>query len=245
MQSTARRGRRRVQPVRPSRSTAQVVIGVLGELLLTSGALVLLFVVYTLFGTGLQTAAAQDDLREQTISWGQPPAEPDAADPGAGAVVPPEEIPLGDAYAILSIPRFGDDWEKVVVQGVEEEDLKNGPGHYLDSADPGELGNFAIAAHRSGHGEPFAKFPELRAGDLIEVRNALGTFTYQLIDAPDGDPDGNRIEINDSWVVDPVPGEPSSAEPTQRLITLTTCWPRFGSSHRMYATGILVDGEEL
>jgi sortase A len=227
------------------------VIGAIGELLLTSGALVLLFVVYTLFGTGLQTAAAQEDLREQTAAWGQPPAddpnaEPGAAgEPGADGVVPPEEIPLGDAYAIISIPRFGDDWEKVVVQGVEDEDLKNGPGHYLESADPGELGNFAIAAHRSGHGEPFAQFPELRAGDLIEVRNALGTFTYQLTDAPDGDPDGNRIEINDSWVVDPVPGEPSTAEPTQRLITLTTCWPRFGSSHRMYATGVLVDGEEL
>lgn len=230
MHRNARRGRRRA----PKRSPLAAAVGVFGELLLTGGAIVLLFVVYTLWGTGLQTAAAQDDLREQTTAWDQ-----------GTAAKPPAETPVGDAYAIIQIPRFGDDWEYTIVQGVEDEDLKNGPGHYLTSANPGEVGNFSVAAHRSGHGEPFAQFAELRVGDLVEIRNALGTFTYQLDSAPDGDPNGNRIDINDSWVVDPVPGESIDTEPTERRITLTTCWPRFGSSHRMYATGVLVSGEEL
>ncbi|NEE03801.1 class E sortase [Phytoactinopolyspora halotolerans] len=212
-----------------------MIAGGLGELMLTAGAIVLLFVVYTLWGTGLQTAAAQDDLRGQ-LGFGGGQDSTQQGDPTS-----PSETDLGDAYGIIRIPRFGDDWEWVIVQGVEDADLKNGPGHYPDSVDPGELGNFAVAAHRAGHGEPFAQFPELRVGDVVEIETADGIFTYELDDAPDGDSDGNKIEIQDSWVVDPVPGEPRSTEPTERRITLTTCWPRWGSSHRMYATGTLVD----
>lgn len=218
------------------RNVGALIAGGVGEVMLTAGALVLLFVVYTLWGTGIQTASAQNELRDQLeIGVGQIEKEP----------LPLDQLELGDAYGIIRIPRFGDDWEWILVQGVDDADLKNGPGHYLDSANPGELGNFSIAAHRSGHCEPFAQFPELQIGDTVEIETAAGTFVYQLDDAPDGDPDGNRIGIRESWVVNPVPGEALEAEPTERRITLTTCWPRFGSSHRMFATGVLVDGEEV
>ncbi|WP_298328912.1 class E sortase [Haloactinopolyspora sp.] len=239
MHRKAGRGRRRAPKRRsaPKSSPLAMIAGGFGELLLTAGALVLLFVVYTLWGTGIQTASAQDDLRQQLdFSGGQIEKQ----DPGAL-----DELELGDAYGIMRIPRFGEDWEWIIVQGTEDADLKSGPGHYLDSADPGEVGNFAIAGHRSGHGEPFAAFPELRVGDTVEIETATGIFTYQLDDAPDGDSNGNKININDAWVVDPVPGEPKDTEPTERRITLTTCWPRFGSTHRMYATGTLVGGEAL
>ncbi|PSL02531.1 sortase A [Haloactinopolyspora alba] len=221
----------------PQRSLAAAIAGGFGELLLTAGALVLLFVVYTLWGTGIQTAAAQDDLRnELTFDVGQ--VQKDEEQKPAAL----DELKLGDAYGILRIPRFGDEWEWIVVQGTKPDDLKDGPGHYLDSADPGELGNFSIAGHRSGHGEPFADFAELRVGDTIEIETATGIYTYKLDDAPGGDSDGNKIDINETWVVDPVPGEPADTEPTERRITLTTCWPRWGSTHRMYATGTLVGG---
>lgn len=219
----------------PRRSAAAVAVGALGELLLTAGALVLLFVVYILWGTGLQTAQAQDDLEsELEQQWSQLAPEEPAPDPS--------ELADGDAYGILRIPRFGDDWQFTVVQGVQADDLKRGPGHYPNTANPGELGNVGIAAHRSGHLEPFADFPQLRVGDTIEIEMADGVYVYELDDAPDGDSDGNRINISDVWVVDPVPGEPRDTEPTEQRVTLTTCWPRFGSSHRMYATGVLVSG---
>jgi LPXTG-site transpeptidase (sortase) family protein len=217
-----------------------MIAGVFGELLLTAGAIVLLFVVYTLWGTGLQTAAAQNDLRDQLAF----DTEVGQAETEQVETTAPSDVEIGDAYGVIRIPRFGDDWEWVIVQGVEDEDLKNGPGHYPNSADPGELGNFSVAAHRAGHGEPFAQFPELLVGDIIEVETSEGIFTYRLDDAPDGDSDGNKIEIQDTWVVAPVPGEPRDAEPTEARITLTTCWPRWGSSHRMYATGTLIDVEE-
>jgi sortase A len=216
------------------------VFGVLGELSITAGVFILLFVVYTLWGTGLQTAQAQNALNsdfEQLL-------EQDEATPAPE----PEEIDIGDAYARMTVPRFGDSWEWVIIQGTEYDDLANGPGHYIDSVNPGEVGNFSVAAHRSGHGEPFAKFPDLQVGDEIRIQTNQGEFVYELDSAPDGDPDGNRINISDTWVVDPVPlpdGEGANAEATERRITLTTCWPRWGSSHRMYATGVLVEGPEL
>ncbi|WP_165358377.1 class E sortase [Haloactinopolyspora alba] len=235
------RGRRRARG-QPRRSVLSTVVGAFGELLLTAGVLVLLFVVYTLWGTGIQTAAAQDDLRGQLdFSAGVDEA---GGGQGDAEAQPPAETAIGDAYGIIRIPRFGDDWEWVMVQGTKPDDLRDGPGHYVDSADPGELGNFSVAAHRAGHGEPFAEFPELRVGDTVEVETAEGVYTYELDDAPDGDDDGNKIEIQDTWVVDPVPGESGEVEPTEKRITLTTCWPRWGSSHRMYATGTLVDVEE-
>ncbi|NED97670.1 class E sortase [Phytoactinopolyspora alkaliphila] len=237
----------RVRGTPPRRSVPAMIAGGFGELLLTAGALVLLFVVYLLWGTGLQTAAAQDDLRGQldlggSASSSQDGSSPDESDSSSDRSL--DELALGDAYGIIRIPRFGDDWEWVIVQGVEDDDLRNGPGHYPDSANPGELGNFAVAAHRSGHGEPFAPFPRLHVGDIVEIETVDGTFVYKLDDAPDGDSDGNRISISDSWVVDPVPGQPRDAEPVEKRITLTTCWPRFGSSHRMYATGVLIEEEQ-
>lgn len=234
MHRHARRGRRRA----PKPNRLPIIAGALGELLLTAGVLVILFVAYTLWGTGIQTAAAQNALRDELqsrLDVSQEETEPEEVYEG---------LELGDAYGILRIERFGETWERIIVQGVEDEDLKDGPGHYPDSADPGELGNLSIAAHRSGHGEPFAKFPQLREGDIIEIETHSGVHRYELDDAPDGDDDGNKIGIRDSWVVDPVPGEPRDTEPTEARLTLTTCWPRWGSSHRMYATGVLVSEEE-
>ncbi|TDD67197.1 class E sortase [Jiangella aurantiaca] len=244
MQRRAAPRHRRASGSRSSgRRTALVAAGVAGELLLTAGALVLLFVVYTFWGTGLQTAAAQDDLRDEFQQHLLSREEPTGAeaDGGDDASAEPAPLELGDAYGILRIPRFGDGWERIVIEGTDPDDLRDGPGHYVDSVDPGQLGNFAVAAHRSGHGEPFARFAELREGDIVEIETIDGVFRYELDDAPDGDNDGNVIEATELWVVDPVPGEPAGTEPAEARLTLTTCWPRWGSEKRMYATGVLVD----
>jgi len=242
-----RRGRRRMPRQQQRRGPVATVVGVFGELLLTAGVLVVLFIVYQLFGTGVQTAQAQDELLEQ---FQIQPENPEGSEGEDDTVQPepvaPEEADIGDAYAVLRIPRFGGSWEYVVVQGTEESDLKRGPGHYLDTANPGEMGNFSVAGHRAGHGQPFAAFPELRAGDVVEVQTSEAIYTYELDDAPDGDQDGNRIGASDTQVVWPNPeADDPNAEATEERVTLTTCWPRWGSSHRMYATGTLVSAEEV
>jgi LPXTG-site transpeptidase (sortase) family protein len=208
-------------------------LGILGELLLTTGVLILLYVVYVLWGTGIQTDRAQGELREQTVQAWAAPESPDAA------TAELDQLDLGDGYALLRIPRFGADWEWVVVHGTELADLARGPGRYVDSAHPGELGNLAIAGHRSGHGAPFHNMDQLQVGDTIEIETARGVWTYTV------DQDPVIIQPTDVWVIDPVPGEGPGAEPTERRITLTTCHPRYGSTERMYVTGVLTTGEEV
>lgn len=218
---------------RQGRGPLGTTLGFLGELLLTAGVLILLYVGYVLWGTGLQTDRAQSELREQTVeAWAAPES------PGA-VTAELDQLDLGDAYALLRIPRFGSDWEWVVVQGTELADLARGPGRYVDSAHPGERGNLAIAGHRSGHGAPFHNLDQLEVGDTIEVETADGVWTYTLDQGP------VIIEPTDVWVIDPVPGEGSGAEPTERRITLTTCHPRYGSTQRMYVSGLLASGEEV
>lgn len=218
--------------------------GVAGEILLTAAVLVLLYIAYTLWGTGLATQRAQDQLLDDTIrAWGPltagPLAQPGPGDQPATAspdpavqAIPEEPKPrAGDGMAILRIPRLGDEWQWVVVEGVSARDLARGPGHYPDSALPGQVGNFAVAGHRSGHGAPFALLDRLRQGDEVFVDTSVGRYTY-VVDR------SMIVQPYDVWVVDPVPGEPNTS-PAEPLITLTTCHPRWGSEQRLVVFGHL------
>jgi len=220
---------------------------VAGELVLTAGVLILLYVAYVLWGTGIHADIAQDDLREQTLeAWSNPPVGGDddgipveQASPGGETPTAAGAIDIGDGYAFLRIPRFGENWEWVVVQGTNLSDLARGPGHYSDTADPGELGNLSIAGHRSGYGAPFGSMHNVRVGDTIEIETADGTWVYTVDHA------ATVIDPSDTWVVDPVPGGDAGAAPSERRLTLTTCHPRYGSSERMYVSAVLTDGPEV
>jgi sortase A len=98
---------------------------------------------------------------------------------------------------------------------------------------PGELGNFATAGHRATHGEPLRNIDQLEKGDMVVVETATDWFTYQLDEA-------TIVSPSDVWVIDPVPGEPD-ATPTEALITLTSCNPRWASTERYIWWGRLVD----
>src|SRR5690348_16244207 len=109
--------------------------GALGELLVSGGLVVLLFVVYEVYVTDWQAAQYQEELTAQLQEkW--------AADP-----VPADRrsADLGDGLAVLHIPRLGSDYRRVVLEGTQEAQLSRGPGHYPGTAMPGEAGNVAIA----------------------------------------------------------------------------------------------------
>jgi sortase A len=128
----------------------------MGQLLTTLGVVILLFGVYSLYGTGLQTARAQSELRDDLRqSWATPP-QPSGEPPATPASVPPPA--LGEGVAVLRIPRLGQRYEPVVVEGVGREELKKGPGHYPGSAMPGEVGNYVLAGHRTTYGAPFGRY---------------------------------------------------------------------------------------
>ncbi len=219
-----------------------------GQTLITLGVVLLLFCVYELKVTNLVTARAQeqlaDDLREQ---WELPPvATPSPAPTTAGAAplpaaaptptttpapVPPVE--LGSGIAVLRIPRLGDwnDRPPVVVEGVSTADLKKGPGHIPGTALPGEVGNVVLSGHRTTYGAPFERFDELQPGDAVVVETRDTWFTYTVT--------GTRIVRPSAIEVTyPVPGD-RAATPSRRLLTMTTCHPRFSARQRMVVSAEL------
>ncbi|WP_169741777.1 class E sortase [Nocardioides aequoreus] len=159
-----------------------------------------------------------------------------------GEQLAPKYLPEGSASALIRIPKFGDDYVVPVLEGMSDEVLSSGYGHFRDTADPGEVGNYALAAHRVTHGEPLRRMPELRPGDEVIVETAEATFTYEL----DTDPNELVIPFTGVWVLDDVPRNPDGGvqpaqEAGQRLITLTTCSELFHTDDRMIAFGHLVD----
>jgi sortase A len=197
----------------------------LGELLITAGLVLLLFVVYQLVWTNVVARQAQGEVADQIRdSWQrQPGRTPAPADLRA--------VDFGEGFAFLRIPRLGRDYSVPVVQGVGLDDLARGVGHYPRSAGPGQVGNFAVAGHRATNGEPFAHLDRLRKRDVVVVETRSRWFTYVV--------DRSRIVLpTDTWVIDPVPGRPG-AEPTERLLTLTTCNPRWASTQRLIVFGHL------
>lgn len=189
------------------------VVGGIGHTLIAAGVLILLFVAYELWGTGLAEARSQKTLKKdinQKIAHG--------VDPN---LIPPP-TPEGDAVAILKIPRLG--LEKAVVEGVGVEDLKKGPGHYPGTPLPGQPGNAAIAGHRTTYGAPFFRMDELKPGDPIFVTTRQGKFRY---------------EVQEVRAIKPTDVEVIKNTPDNRL-TLTTCHPRFSASQRLITIAKLI-----
>ena len=131
----------------------------------------------------------------------------------------------GAALAVMRIPRFGRTWEWIVSEGVDDAVIADGPGHVPGTALPGARGNSSYAAHRAGHGDPFIDFDLLRPGDRVHLSQGRTTWTYAITTMP------KIIDATDVWVLDPLPG---------RMLTLTTCWPKYGSARRMFVRAELV-----
>ena len=191
------------------------LVGGLGRVLIAAGVVVLLFVVYQLWGTGLREAQAQSSLTEdfaETLDAAPAPDEPVDA-----PLAPPE----GEAVAMIRIPKI--DVEKAVVEGVGVEDLQKGPGHYPGTPLPGQPGNAAIAGHRTTYGAPFFSLDELEIGDEILVRTLQGEFRY---------------EVDRTSVV--LPSQVEVLDPTEEpRLTLTTCNPRFSAAERLIVSAVL------
>jgi sortase A len=195
-----------------------------GKTLISVGVLLFLFVGYQLWGTGLAEARGQRDLKAQ-FQQRLLTAPPTLPVPGGAPVTeivaaPPD---LGSAVALLEIPKIG--VEKAVIEGVEVEDLKHGPGHYPHTPLPGEKGNSAIAGHRTTYGAPFYDLNELAEGDPIYVTTSHGRFRYDVKEKLVVHP------IDGAWVLDPTEDD---------RLTLTTCEPRFSAEKRLIVVAGLV-----
>ena len=210
----------------------RIVAGI-GRTCIAAGTLILAFVAYQLWGTGLAESRSQDRLRNDFLDALELPASTTTST-SSTSTVPGDEVttttmsaapptPSGEAVAIIRIPKIG--VEKAVVEGVGVNALKQGPGHYPTTPLPGQPGNAAIAGHRTTYGAPFYRADELEAGDLIQVTTRQGEFTY---------------EVREKKIVKPSQNE--VLDPSEdNLLTLTTCHPRFSAAQRLIIVGELTD----
>ncbi|MFF3262920.1 class E sortase [Streptomyces sp. NPDC002932] len=218
--------------------SVRLIVRTFSELCITIGALIVLFVVYVLFWTGVKAAGATegqiDDLQRQwargAISAPAPAPAPSASAsaPGAPKTPAPKAYRDGKPFAMLYIPRFGKGWDWPILENTEVKTLQKGLGHYRGTARPGATGNFAVAGHRRTYGDPFKDFPKLRPGDPVLVTDGTTWFTYRIDKKP------YRTVPSDIGVIDPVPRK-SGFDGPGRYLTLTTCDPEWGSSHRLIA----------
>ena len=213
------------------------LVGVLGELMITVGILVGLFVVWQLWWTDVQAGREQEQALED-LGWTTPSPEL------VPAVEVPDELPpevpapaAGETFASILVPRFGSDYEVTVAEGVgKKEILDTGAlGHYPQTALPGALGNFSVAGHRTTYGKPLNKVADLVPGDSIVVRTQDTWYVYEVTDSL-------IVMPEDVEVIAPVPGLASGEavpELTERFITLTTCHPMFSARERFIVHGTL------
>ncbi|WP_431884482.1 class E sortase [Micromonospora wenchangensis] len=192
-------------------------VRVSGEVLITFGLVVLLFAGYEIWGKSALVDAHQSKLNQQLAqAWG-PTGDPTVSPGPTKAVAPAEGKPIAGLY----IPSLDKNW--VVVEGVTQEDIRYAPGHYPKSALPGEVGNFSVAGHRNR--ATFWRLDELKSGDAILLEGKQDWYVYKVYQSRIVRPD--QVEV-----VAPVPGEPN-AKPTRKLLTLTTCNPKFDNYQRL------------
>jgi len=208
-------------------------------LFVLAGTGMLAYVAWEAAGTDVVARRVQDELRQEIRERWQHPTVADV-------VGPETSPPLGSANSLIRVPRFGSEYELPLVEGVRDEDLGQGVGHF-PGAGPGQIGNFALAAHRLTHGEPFGDLHLLRPGDTVIVETSDTTYTYIL----DTDPNDLVVPFTETWVIDPVPVPPEGAAPpgmptsdsetpTEAIITLSTSAELFNADERMIAFGHLL-----
>jgi sortase A len=197
-----------------------------GWMLIGAGAAVLLYLVYSLFYTGFETRRAQAALSAEWELKGPGTDQLYAANvPQAGE---PPRVQPGDALAVLQFFRPGSPHRPVhdgplyVVEGTGIDDLKKGPGHYINTAMPGQNGNFAVAGHRTTYGHPFFDLDDLQPGDEVLVTDRRGIrWVYRVVRQ-------QVVTPYASYVLKP---DPIGLD--RPMLTLTTCHPRFSNAQRL------------
>ncbi|WP_055495282.1 class E sortase [Streptomyces sp. TP-A0356] len=233
-----------------------------GELLVTVGVVVMLLVVHQLWWTNREARqGAERQVRALEREWGgrtgsaaggatgsavggamRAPGDggPLKGSPrrqGQALVIGPVRPAPSQAYAVLTIPRLS--LRVPIAEGIGKADVldKGYAGHYPGTAQAGQAGNFALAAHRNTHGEPFRYLDRLRHGDAVTVETGAATYTYVV------DQVLPETSAGDGGVLRAVPR--STVEPSYGYdrrgyyLTLTTCTPEFTSRYRLVVWGVL------
>ena len=220
----------------------RLVTRTLGELFITFGFLLLLFVAWQLWWTDVtanrQQASTIEALERgfQQDEVGVKKARVTPKAPVTKRAPAPlarlARVPLGEAFGIVRIPRFGANNARPALNGTDDQTLTKGIGQYRSSAQPGEVGNFSVAGHRTTYGRPFHNIDLLKKGDVIVVETKDRYVVYAV--------DRHVIVLpSQVEVIAPVPQRPG-VQATQAWMTMTSCHPKFSARQRYVVFAKLV-----
>jgi sortase A len=224
------------------RSKLMRITGVTGEVMITAGALMGLFLAWHLvWNDTIQSQRQSESATSFAKQWQSQDKSGIEIEPREPSLKPSDEIPPvsaapaeGEAFALLYVPRFGADYVRTIAEGVDLETVLNsnslGVGRYSQSDQLGELGNFALAAHRTTWGASFGNINELRLGDRIYVEVAEGWHSYEFRNL-------EYVRASEIEVLNSFPRMNVESSDT-RVITLTSCHPRFTIEERIIAYGV-------
>jgi sortase A len=196
---------------------------VVGITLLALGLFILGFVPYLIYTTNGQSVAAQKVLSSELTTQKTTKTLTTKHVPSTVPTASwPKTVPLGTPLAKLSIPTAGV-LNDIVVEGADELRLQEGPGHYPNTALPGQSGNVAIAGHRTTWLRPFYDLNAVKPGDQITLSLGGTTWVYSV-----------------AWIRIVQPSDTSVLAPTANWsLTLTTCTPLYSAAQRLIVRATL------
>lgn len=208
-------------------------VAVVGEIFLTIGVIILLYVAWYFWFSNVQADVKQDSMVKEFVQENTPqqdpipPAEQQKTDP------PVLTAPAhGETFGVIYIPRFGENYYRPLVEGTTQDVLDTlGLGHYKSTVMPGAKGNFAVAGHRQTHGSVLDKIHTLQPGDKIYVQTKDGFYTYVYRNS-------EIVLPTNGAVLSAFPGKNSKTS-DQSILTMTSCNPKFGSEERIIAYSML------
>jgi sortase A len=188
---------------------------VLGEILVTAGVVLMMFV-------GFKTLLQDNLVGNQQADYASAFTERDGFVPLA------EVSEQADIFGRMYVPRFGEGWTRLVAEGTRWHPVLNeiGIGHYVNTAMPGEIGNFAVAAHRGGFGGAFRDIDKLTNGDRVYLETKDTWFIYKFLET-------EIVLPTDVGVIAPVPVKLDGSTPGSRYLTMTSCTPIFVNTERI------------
>lgn len=225
------------------------ILGSVGRALIAAGVVTLLFAAFQLWGTNIEESRRQGELagslaRSTGVDLAAGASDEEQADAlatnlqlksSADESVP--DVAIGEGLGVIEIPKIG--VKKIMVEGVNKDDLRKGPGHYPGTPLPGQPGNAGIAGHRTTYGAPFNRIDELVPGDQVLVFTPQGKFTYEVMAPPRGD--WQPIESGAGWFSVRPKDSQVLAPTTENRLTLTACHPKLSAAQRIIVVAKLVD----
>lgn len=131
----------------------------------------------------------------------------------------------GNAIAVLDIP--SQSIRGQIVEGTDDETLKNYIGKFVGSAEPGQIGNFSVAAHNNIYTEIFRDLHKVQIGDKVRIVTKTHEYIYTVTSTETVDP--SRTDVLKGG--------------TKREITMITCTQ--AATKRIVVKGELTSEREL